>query len=116
MNTLTTLRLEIGAYLALALAGFIGTQWAVVETLRAGDIWSTLGATLWANPIAAFITIDLTVVAVAGLMVIAIEGRRAGVRWWPLYFALTFLVAISVSLPLFLAARRWTIYRNEWQR
>ena len=78
----------------------------LVAAIREGNVLASISSTLWANPVAAFVSVDLSVAAIAGLIFIASEGRRLRIRWWPFYFALTFLVAISVSLPLFLAVRR----------
>lgn len=103
-------RIECAAYALLALAGLVGTQLALVAILRdggAGDVW----ADLTAGPTAVFVSIDLLVVFLAAMVLMVLEGRRLGLRWWPLYPVLSCAVAISVGLPLFLLARRLHLSR-----
>lgn len=94
------------AYGLIALAGLVGTQWALVEFLRSDD--NSMGDLLdgiTANPAATFTTIDLGAVALVAVVFMVVEGRRLRVpRLW-LYVVLVFLVAVSVAFPLFLIAR-----------
>jgi hypothetical protein len=57
------------------------------------------------NPAAASITFDVFIVAAVASIFMVREGRRVGVRWVWAYVVLSFLVAISVTFPLFLLAR-----------
>jgi hypothetical protein len=66
----------------------------------------------YVNPAAASLTNDLALVAMAAVVFIIAEGRRLGIRYLPLYVALSFLVAISVTFPLFLAARHLRLVRS----
>ena len=68
---------------------------------------------LTANGVATFMLIDLLIVAVIGLMFMVVEGRRLGMRFLWVYVVLTFAVAISVSLPLFLIARQVHLARER---
>ncbi|WP_396925334.1 DUF2834 domain-containing protein [Mycolicibacterium sp.] len=52
------------------------------------------------------LTNDLLFVALAATVLIIAEGRRLGVRYVWAYVAAGFLIAISVSFPLFLLARQ----------
>jgi hypothetical protein len=92
-------------YGVLGLIGLVGTQ--VVQF--GGSVSSDDGSfadQLVANGVATFMLIDLGVVAVVGLVFMVVEGRRLGMRVLWVYVVLTFVVAISVSLPLFLIARQ----------
>jgi Terpene cyclase DEP1 len=59
----------------------------------------------YVNAAAASLSNDLLFVATAASMFMVIEGRRLGIRFLWLYIALSALVAISVTFPLFLLAR-----------
>ena len=95
------------AYLLLAVAGFVGTQIALVAILRDADsslseVWQALTD----NPTAVFVTIDLFVVFLAAMVFMVIEGRRTGLRRWWLYPLLSIAIGVSTGFPLFLLARR----------
>ena len=60
---------------------------------------------LFANDISSFFGLDVFVSAIVTTVLIATEGRRASIpRLW-LPIAGTFLVGVSLGLPLFLAMR-----------
>lgn len=65
----------------------------------------------YANPAAASLTNDLGFIAMAAVVFMMVEGRRVGIRFIPLYVVLSFLVAVSVTFPLFLAVRHWRLVR-----
>ena len=92
-------------YGVLGLIGLVGTQ----VVLFGGHVTKDDGPyldQLTANGVATFMLIDLGIVAVIGLIFMVVEGRRLGMRFLWVYVLLTFAVAISVSLPLFLIARQ----------
>lgn len=66
-------------------------------------------ATFWpallANHATTSITIDIFLFGVAVITWMAVEGRRIGMRYVWLYVVLGFGIAISVTVPVFLAAR-----------
>lgn len=90
-------------FLVLALAGLVGTflfnAWAVVE------MRNYLGDLVTSGPAVSSITVDLLVVAIAACIVIVVEGRRLGIRFWWLYIVLSGVTAIAFTFPLFLAVR-----------
>jgi hypothetical protein len=59
----------------------------------------------YANHAAASLTNDLLFLLFAAIAFMLVEARRHGVRFVWVYVALSFLVAISVTFPLFLIAR-----------
>jgi hypothetical protein len=67
----------------------------------------------YVNAAAASLANDLFLLAFAGCMFMAIEGRRVGLRYVWLYIMLSGLVAISVTFPLFLLARHIKITNGQ---
>jgi hypothetical protein len=59
----------------------------------------------WANPATRSITVDLLLLCLAGMTFMILEARRLGIRFVWAYIVLGFLVAISVTFPLFMIAR-----------
>jgi hypothetical protein len=96
------------AYAALAVAALISTQLALLEFLRRSDNGGVAGFIddAFANPAATFMSLDVTFVAVTALVFMLAEGWRIGMRRLWVYVLLTFAVAISVALPVFLLMRQ----------
>jgi hypothetical protein len=88
-------------YGLIASAALVGTQWALVASLRSdaglGDLVD--------GPVTTFATVDLLAVAVTAVVFMVVDGRRNGVPLTWLYVALVFVVAVSVAFPLYLLAR-----------
>jgi hypothetical protein len=95
------------AYGVIAVAALIGTWSQNLIFFAMPDNGGIAGFMRMAmvNPAAASLTIDLAFVCLAVVIWMAMEGRRAGVRFVWVYIVLTFAVAVSVSFPLFLIAR-----------
>jgi hypothetical protein len=106
MNRLTSTEKALCAvYGILGVIGLVGTQ----VVLFGGYVSSADGSLvdqMVANGAATFMLIDLLAVAIIALVFMVAEGRRIGMRFLWVYVLLTFLVAISVSLPLFLIVRQ----------
>jgi hypothetical protein len=96
------------AYAALALAALISTQLALLAFIRQSDNGGLSGFLddAFATPAAAFMSLDVTFVAVVGLLFMLAEGWRLGMRRLWVYVLLAFGVAISVALPVFLLVRQ----------
>ena len=60
---------------------------------------------MYENAAAASISNDLLFMLLAALVLMFFEGRRLGIRHLWVYFAGSFLIAVSVMFPLFLLAR-----------
>ena len=103
-STDTTLCASYGLF---ALGALVSTQVILVKYLSSEG--GSLVEDVFANGAATFATIDLLVVALVALVFMVVEGRRLGVRFLWVYVVLTFAVAISVSLPLFLIARQFRL-------
>ena len=108
MNRLTGAdKVLCAIYAALAVVALVWTQVLLVDHLRNGE--GGLLDNLTPNAAATFAVVDLLAVALVGVVFIVVEGRRLGVRLWGIYVVLSFAVAISVALPLFLIARQVTL-------
>jgi len=59
----------------------------------------------YANPAAASLANDLFLLCAAAVVWMVVEARRHGIRFVWIYVVLSFVVAISVTFPLFLIAR-----------
>ena len=95
---------------ALGLLGLVGT-WAqgfsyLAHGLVAGNVlfWQETVAT----PASTFLVVDVLVVAAAVFVVMFAEGRRLGIGagWLWAYFLGSLLVAVSFTVPMFLAHRQ----------
>lgn len=98
-------RLRCALYGLLAIAALVGTQTELIRHFQHHGTIRTFVTDPFVNPAASFLTIDVGAVAVVALIFMVAESRRLGLpRVW-LYVALTFIVAISVALPLFMIER-----------
>ena len=72
--------------------GFLGAFMAFIDDTRV-------------NPASRSITVDIALFTLAGSTFMILEARRLGIRFVWAYILLGFLVAISVTFPLFMIAR-----------
>lgn len=105
-------KILVVAYLLLAAIALVGTQTTLAFHFADGGDFGSFLTDPVVNPASTFFVIDVLVVAVAALVLMIVEGRRLGMRHLWVYVALTFVVAISVAFPLFLAARQLTFGRS----
>lgn len=85
---------------ATASAGLLGPFAAFIDDTRV-------------NPASRSITVDIALFTLAGSTFMILEARRLGIRFVWAYILLGFLVAISVTFPLFMIAReRHLIWRE----
>lgn len=68
---------------------------------------------LKASPASRSFTVDIGFFLLAGAALMVAEARRLGVRFVWAYVILGFLIAISVTFPLFLIAREMRLARTE---
>ncbi|MET0829041.1 MAG: DUF2834 domain-containing protein [Microbacterium sp.] len=96
-------------YLALAVAGLIGTWWFnVLAIVLMADFFGDL---VTSGPAVSSITVDLLVVAAAGSVFILVEARRLRMRFGWLYVLGAGLTAFAFTFPLFLAMRQRRLTR-----
>jgi hypothetical protein len=96
-----------GVYLLLAVGALLAT-WSqnlafFAESPDYGIVDFVAGG--YANHAAASLTNDLLFLSWAAILWMVVEARRLGIRFVWLYVVLSFVIAISVTFPLFLIAR-----------
>lgn len=97
---------EQNLYLLAAVVGGIVPWIALIEfLLQPEPTPARFLASMFHNPVAAAVNLDLLISALVFLLWVSIEGRRLGMRrlWW--YVPSTLLVGLSFGLPLFLYFR-----------
>jgi hypothetical protein len=97
-------------YLAVAVLALVGTWRQNLAFMREVGVGLAEGfAAFWpallANRATVSITIDIFLFGLAATVWMVLEARRVGVRFVWLYVLFGFLIAISVTFPLFLVAR-----------
>ena len=93
-------------YLTLTLIGFFAPLCIFIKVMRVyGNDFGLMFAQLGANPMAAFIALDLTISAIACWVYILGEGKRLQMKNVWLYLVATLAVGLSFALPLFLYIR-----------
>ena len=93
-------------YLVLAVLGIVLPCWQFLPFLREHGL--DLGlfvAQMFANPVSGFFALDVVVSSLVLWVLVAVEGRRTGVKhlWAPI--AANLAVGVSLGLPLFLYLR-----------
>ena len=91
------------AFLALAVAGLAGTWFFNVQAIV--QLRDFVGDWVGSGPSVSSLTVDLLVVAVAGSVLMIVEGRRVGLKHTWILVALSALTAFAFTFPLFLALR-----------
>lgn len=94
-------------YLVLAIVGLVGTfalnVWSVV--LMRNYLLDLVAS----GPAVGSIGVDIMVAAIAGSILIIVEGRRLGMRRPWLYVVVSLVTAFAFVFPLFLAMRERTL-------
>ena len=106
-------QLLCAAYAAIAVLALVGTWTQNVSYFHADDGLVTgfalatgrFWAATLATPASISVAVDLALFFVAAAAFMVVEARRLEIRGVWLYVILGFLVAISVTFPLFLIAR-----------
>ncbi len=97
-------------YLALAAIGLIWT-WTF-NILAITQMVDFVGDLVNSGPAVSSITVDLLVVAVAGVILIIVEARRIGMKRGWLYVVVSGVTAFAFAFPLFLAMRQRHLTRR----
>jgi len=99
----------IGFYALVAVAALYATWSQNLQLMSPGmgplDPYSVFVEQAKVNPASRSITVDIGFFLLAAAAFMVIEARRLGVRLVWLYIVFGFLIAISVTFPLFLVAR-----------
>lgn len=97
---------EIALYRVLAVAALAGTWTFNIRLMLAGGTMLDFLKQGYANNPTASLSTDVGLCALLLVFWMAREARRYGIKHLWAYILFSFLVAISVTVPLFLAARR----------
>ena len=110
-----TSRARSALYLGIAGAALYATWSENLAFFALPDNGGIAGfvAGVFANPAAASIGYDLLFLLAAVLVWMFAESRRLGIRFVWIYVVLSFVIAISVTFPLFLVAREWRLAELE---
>lgn len=112
----TQQRLLVGFYVVLALAALYATWSQNLQLMAPGmgplDPYTAFVEQTGVNPASRSITVDIGFFLLAATAFMVIEARRLGVRFVWLYVILAFVIAISVTFPLFMAVRELRIAKN----
>jgi hypothetical protein len=98
----TNQKLAIAFYALVALLAFVGT---LSQNLQIHDGFTGFLQGAKQTPAARSLAIDISLFLEAAAVFMVIEARRLGVRLVWLYLLGGFLIAISVTFPLFMIAR-----------
>ncbi len=103
-----------GFYALVAAAALIATWSQNIAYMGDGFLGAlrTFVIETKANPASRSITVDIGFFLLAGAAFMVVEARRLGVRFVSLYVLFGFLIAISVTFPLFMIARELRIAAN----
>ena len=102
-------RMLVWVYTAAAIAALIGTWGNNLEYMALGLDPLATNLHFWketfANPASQSITVDIFWLALPVTVWVMLEARRLKIPgiWW--YLVLSWVVAVSVTVPLFMAAR-----------
>jgi hypothetical protein len=106
-------RTLILAYLSLGALALVGTWSQNILFFRETGTTSaiTFIEACFANHAAASISIDILFFAAAAFVFMGVEARRLKLPYFWLYVALSFVVAVAVAFPLFMAVRQQRLSR-----
>lgn len=100
-------------YFAVALAALVACWRQNLSYAPAGPLvgLSDFLRDLWLTAASRSITIDISLFFLSASVWMMSEARRLGMRWAGLYILFGFIIAISVTFPLFLIARERALDR-----
>ena len=122
MNTDASRRTLQRLYAALAVVGYVATNWLVLlVSIETGNwlLWTKPAETtagMFANRISAAFAIDLLVTVLVACILFHVEGKRLGMRRIWSYWLLTFTFGLAGTLPLFLLHRERRLEQLESTR
>ena len=100
-------------YAAISLVALIATWSQNILFFRGGGSFMGFWEAAKANPASRSITVDIALLLLAVAILMVIEARRLGVKFVWAYILGGFLIAISVTFPLFLFARELRLEKTD---
>jgi hypothetical protein len=106
-------KLLCAAYAAIALVALIATWSQNILFFNGGGSLLGFWEATKANPASRSITVDIALLLLSVAILMVIEARRLGVKFVWAYIIGGFLIAISVTFPLFLLARELRLAKSD---
>jgi hypothetical protein len=106
-------KLLCAAYAAIALVALVATWSQNILFFRGGGDFMGFWEATKANHASRSITVDIALLLLAVAILMVIEARRLGVKFVWAYIIGGFLIAISVTFPLFLLARELRLEKSD---
>jgi Terpene cyclase DEP1 len=100
-------------YAAIALVALVATWSQNIAHLRSGGSYIGFWEDTKVNPASRSITADLFLLFLAVAILMVIEARKHGVKYVWAYILGGYLIAISVTFPLFLLARELRLEKSD---
>lgn len=112
-----TAKIRCGVYAAIAVVALVAT-WSQNLAYDFAEVFPKFLRDTTVTPASRSITADILLLFLAAAILMVVEARRHNVRFVWAYIAGGFLIAISVTFPLFLIARerRLAAERSETPR
>lgn len=102
-----------GVYAVIALVALVATWSQNIVFLRSGGSLLSFWEATKVNAASRSITVDIALFLLAAAILMVIEARRVGVKFVWAYIVGGFLIAISVTFPLFLLARELRLEKSD---
>ena len=106
-------RLLCVVYVVIALVALVATWSQNIVFFRAGGSFLGFWEATKVNPASRSITVDIALFLLAAAILMVIEARKHGVKFVWAYILGGFLIAISVTFPLFLLARELRLEKSD---
>ena len=104
----------VATYIIIAIAALIATWYHNILFMKTnGEGFMGFINGMYANHAAASIANDVLFLGIAVNVLMVVEAKRLNIKYVWVYILLSFVVAISVMAPIFLAVRQWKICKNE---
>ncbi|MGH3677551.1 MAG: DUF2834 domain-containing protein [Mycobacterium sp.] len=101
------------AYATIAVAALAATWSQNIVHFRSGGSFIGFWEDTKVNPASRSITADIVLLTLALAILMVIEARKHGVKYVWAYIVGAFLIAISVTFPLFLLARELRLEQSD---
>jgi hypothetical protein len=106
-------KLLCATYAAIALVALIATWSQNILFFQGGGSFFGFFEALKVNPASRSISVDIVLFLLAAAILMVIEARRLGVKYVWAYIIGGWLIAISVTFPLFLLARELRLEKSD---
>jgi hypothetical protein len=100
-------------YAGIALVALVATWSQNILFLSSGGSFFGFWEATKANPASRSVTVDIALLLLAVAILMVIEARKHGVKYVWAYILGGFLIAISVTFPLFLLARELRLEKSD---